>query len=258
MSKKPLPRKTRLVNRGYQYSRKKEDRVKNITVTLKDIDSAVFYYVENVIQPSIQENGENLKVPLLYSSLERWKSIKRDGYLRDKKRQIITPVIMFKRNSVDINKEMPIDKLDANNPNIFYTFEKKYSKENIYDKLNAQIGVVSQREYYNVSVPDYVKLNYTFTLWTSYISQMNSLIEKFTYSDGAYWGDPEKMRFKSTIDSFDDATEIGDTERLVRSTFNLTMMGYLLSEKGNDNKPTTNKFLSPQKVQFFEEVVEEL
>ena len=28
MSKKPLPRKTRVVNRGYQYSRKKEDKVK--------------------------------------------------------------------------------------------------------------------------------------------------------------------------------------------------------------------------------------
>ena len=54
MSKKPLPRKKRVVNRGYQYSRKKEDRVKNISVTLKDIDSAVIYYIENVIQPSVK------------------------------------------------------------------------------------------------------------------------------------------------------------------------------------------------------------
>ena len=75
MSKKPLPRKTRVVNRGYQYSRKKEDKVKNITVTLKDIDSAVIYYVENVIQPSVEENGENIKVPIMYSSLERWKRV---------------------------------------------------------------------------------------------------------------------------------------------------------------------------------------
>ena len=258
MSKKPLPRKTRVINRGYQYSRKKEDKVKNITVTLKDIDSAVIYYVENIIQPSVEENGENLKVPIMYSSLERWKAIKRDGFLRDKKRQVITPLIVFKRNTIDVNKNMPIDKLDANNPHMFYTFQKKYSRQNIYDRLDAQIGIISQREYYNVSVPDYVTLNYTFTLWTSYIKQMNGLIEKFTYSDGAYWGDPEKMRFKSTIDSFDDATEIGDTERLVRSTFNLTMMGYLLSEEGNDKKPTTNKFITPQRVEFREEIVDEI
>ena len=129
MSKKPLPRKTRVINRGYQYSRKKEDKVKNITVTLKDIDSAVIYYVENIIQPSVEENGENIKVPIMYSSLERWKAIKRDGFLRDKKRQVITPLIVFKRNTIDMNDNMPIDKLDANNPHMFYTFEKSIPKK---------------------------------------------------------------------------------------------------------------------------------
>jgi hypothetical protein len=153
---------------------------------------------------------------------------------------------------------MPIDKLDANNPHMFYTFEKKYSKENIYDRLDAQIGVISQREYYNVSIPDYVTLNYNFIIWTSYIQQMNSIVEKLNYSDGAYWGNPDKMRFRSVIDSFEDATEIGDTERLIRTTFNLTIMGYLLSERDNDNKPTTNKFITPQKVTFGESIVEEI
>jgi len=258
MSKKPLPRKTRVVNRGYQYSRSKKDKVKNITVTLKDIDSAVIYYLENVIRPSVEDNGENVKVPIVYGSMERWKSIKRDGFLRDKKGKTITPLIMFKRNTIDVNKNMPIDKLDANNPHMFYTFEKKFSKNNIYDRLDAQIGVISQRQYYNVSMPDYVTLNYSFTIWTSYIKQMNGIIEKLNYSDGAYWGNPDKMRFRSIIDSFDDATEIGDTERLVRTNFNLTIMGYLLSEKDNDNKPTTNKFVTPQKVTFGESIVDEI
>ena len=258
MSKKPLPRKTRVVNRGYQYSRKKEDKVKNISVTLKDIDSAVIYYLENVVRPSVEDNGENVKVPIMYGSMERWKSIKRNGFVRDKKRQIITPLIVFKRNTIDMNDNMPIDKLDANNPHMFYTFEKKYSKENIYDRLDAQIGVISQRQYYNVSIPDYVTLNYNFIIWTSYIQQMNSIVEKLNYSDGAYWGNPDKMRFRSVIDSFEDTTEIGDTERLIRTTFNLTIMGYLLSERDNDNKPTTNKFITPQKVTFGESIVEEI
>ena len=252
MSTKPLPRKTRIVNRGYQYSRSKKDNVKNISVTLSDIDSAVIYYINNIIQPSVLDNGENVKVPIMYGSMERWKAIKRDGFIRDKKRKIITPLIVFKRNTIDINKNIPQDKLDANNPHMFYTFEKKYSKQNVYDKLS------SQKEYYNVSVPDYVTLNYNFIIWTSYINQMNGIIEKLNYSDGAYWGNPDKMRFKSVIDSFDDATEIGDTERLVRTNFNLTLMGYLLSEKGNDNKPTTNKFVTPQKVNFNESIVEEI
>ena len=93
---KPLPRKQRVLNRGYLYSRS-GDNVKNPEVTLIDIDSSILFYFENVIQPSIEENGENIKVPIMYGSMERWKSIKRNGFVRDKKRQIITPLIVFKR-----------------------------------------------------------------------------------------------------------------------------------------------------------------
>ena len=257
MSDKPLPRKKRVENRGYQYSRKKKDKVNNVSVTLKDIDSAIIYYLENVIKPSVEENGENIKVPILYGSVERWKAILRDGFLRDKKRQIITPVIVFKRNTININETIPQDKLDANNPHLFYPFQKKYSQVNRYDNLATQIGTVSQREYYNVSFPDYVTLTYDFIIWTSFIEQMNKIVERMNYSDGAYWGNPEKMRFRSTIDSFDDATEIGDTERLIRTNFNVTINGYLLTETGLENKPTIDKFITPKKVAFHESTTAE-
>ena len=258
MSKKPLPRKQRIENRGYQYSKKDKDKTKNVSVTLKDIDSSIIYYLENVVKPSVEENGEHIKVPVLYGSVERWKSILRDGFLRDKKRQIVTPVIVFKRDTISINETIPQDKLDANNPHLFYPFEKKYSRVNRYDNLTTQIGTVSQREYYNVAFPDYIMLSYNFIIWTSFIEQMNRIVERINYSDGAYWGDPEKMRFRSTIDSFEDATEIGDTERLIRTNFNVTINGYLLSEKGLDNKPTMNKFITPKKVSFYESTVIDL
>ena len=258
MSKKPLPRKQRIENRGYQYSKKDKDKTKNVSVTLKDIDSSIIYYLENVVKPSVEENGEHIKVPVLYGSVERWKSILRDGFLRDKKRQIVTPVIVFKRDTISINETIPQDKLDANNPHLFYPFEKKYSSENKYDNLTTQIGLLPQREYYNVAFPDYIMLSYNFIIWTSFIEQMNRIVERINYSDGAYWGDPEKMRFRSTIDSFEDATEIGETERLIRTNFNVTINGYLLSEKGLDNKPTMNKFITPKKVSFYESTVIDL
>ena len=82
---KPLPRKQRVLNRGYLYTRTDDD-IKNPSVTLMDIDSAIMFYIENVIKPSVEDNGENVKVPIMYASVERWKAIKRDGFLRDKKR----------------------------------------------------------------------------------------------------------------------------------------------------------------------------
>ena len=246
---KPLPRKQRVLNRGYLYSRTDDD-IKNPSVTLMDMDSAITFYFENVIQPSVKDNGENVKVPIMYASPERWKAIQRDGFMKDKKRQTITPVIAYRRTSVEKDETLPQDKLDANNPNLFYTFEKKFSQENRYDNFSTQIGNVPQKEYYNVTFPDYVTLSYDFIIWTSYIEQMNKIVERVVYSDGAYWGDPDKMRFRSSVDTFTDATEVSDVERLVRTNFSVTMRGYLLPEGNFDHRSTTQKFLTPKRVIF--------
>ena len=248
-SSKPLSRKQRVINRGYLYAKSKDD-VKNPSVTLMDMDGAITHYFDKVIKPSVEDNGESVKVPIMYASPERWKAIQRDGFMRDKKRQVITPVIVYRRTSIEKDESLPQDKLDANNPNLFYTFEKKFSRVNRYDNFSTQIGLTPQKEYYNVTFPDYVTLTYDFTIWTSYIEQMNKIVEKVVYSDGAYWGDPDKMRFRTSIDSFTDATEVSDVERLVRTTFTVTMRGYLLPEGNFDHRSTTQKFLTPKKVLF--------
>jgi len=244
---KPLPRKQRVLNRGYLYTRTSDD-IGELSVTLMDLDSAIMFYFENVIQPSVEDNGENVKVPTMYASPERWKSIQRDGFMRDKKRQIITPVIAYRRTSVERDDTIPQDKLDANNPHLFYTFEKKFSQQNRYDNFQLQIGSIPQKEYYNVMLPDYVTLSYDFIIWTSYMEQMNNIVEKVVYSDGAYWGDPEKLRFRSRVDSFTDATEVSDVERLVRTNFTVTLRGYLLPKGNFDHRSTTQKFLTPKRV----------
>ena len=246
---KPLPRKQRVLNRGYLYTRTDDD-IKNPSVTLMDIDSAIMFYIENVIKPSVEDNGENIKVPIMYSSPERWKAIQRDGFMRDKKRQVITPVITYRRTSIERDDMVPQDKLDANNPHLFYTFEKKFSDLNRYDNFSTQIGLLPQREYYNVAFPDYVTLSYDFIVWTTYIEQMNKIVERVVYSDGAYWGDPDKLRFRTRIDSFTDATEVSDVERLVRTNFTVTLRGYLLPESNFEHRATTQKFISPKKVIF--------
>ena len=252
---KPLPRKQRVLNRGYLYTRSGEN-IKNPEVTLIDIDSSIMFYFENVIQPSIEDNGENVKVPIMYASPERWSAIKKQGFIRDKKRQMITPVIAYRRTSIAKDDSVPQDKLDANDPHMFYTFEKKFSQVNKYDNFSKQIGLLPQREYYNVMMPDYVTITYDFIVWTSYIDQTNGIVEKIVYSDGAYWGDPDKMRFRSSIETFEDATEISDTERLVRTNFTVTLRGYLLPKGNFDHRSTTQKFLTPKKVIFGTETVD--
>ena len=247
---KPIPRSQRLIfNRGEKISRNSPgatDDVKNVSVGIMDMDSAIMYYFNEVIKPEVEINKEKVKVPCIYASPERWNAISKQGFLRDKKKQIIVPLIAFKRTGMSRNDNMPIDKLDANDPKIFYTFQKRYSQQNRFDKFSVQKGLEPNREYYNVSMPDYMNLTYEFTIWTSYIEQMNKIVEKINYSDGAYWGEPGKMKFKSSIESFSDASQI-DGEKLIQTTFSVNLYGYILPETF-DGKTTTQKYLTPKKL----------
>jgi len=155
-------------------------------------------------------------------------------------------LIVFKRTAMEKNQDIPIDKVDANKPRNFYAFQKKYSNFNRYDKFSVLQELSPGREYYNVAMPDYVTLTYEFTIFTSYIEQMNKIIEKVMYSEGSYWGEPGKMRFRTQIESYSDASEF-ENERLIKTTFTVNLFGYILPETYN-NYTTTQKYLTPKKI----------
>jgi hypothetical protein len=252
--KKPIPRSARKkINRGTLRSRG-TDEVKNISVGLMDIDAAIMYYFNNVIKPTVLENDETVKVPLMYSNPERWNSIQKNGYLVDNKKQLIIPLIVFKRNSISKDENLSVDKIDPLNPKLFYTFQKKYSKENRYDNFAVQQGLNKTKELYTVGVPDYVNLEYEFVVWTSYTEQMNKIIEKIIWSEGSYWGEDGKFKFRTSIDNYTDASEFTvNSERLIRTNFSVTLKGYLIPEEFN-SVVTTQKALTPKRILIGDDV----
>ena len=255
---KPLPRALRYIsqeiNRG-QLLRRDKDDVKNITATIKDFDSAIMYYFAEVIKPEVQEQGEMVKVPIFYGNPERWKAARADGFVRDKSGQILTPLILFKRQTVTRDDQVTVDKLDATKPSIFQTFKSKYSNVNRYDQFSKEQGLQPQAEIFRVSMPDFVQMTYQAQIWTSYTEQMNSLIEQINYSDGSYWGEPGKFKFRVVVDSFDDGSEVGTEERVIKTTFNFNFRGYLLPERFNDEL-TTKRYLTPKRLVFSTETAD--
>ena len=107
---KPVPRNEKLsFNRAEKISRNSpavKDDVKNLSIGLMDMDSAIMYYFNNVIKPKVEVNEEVVDVPCIYGSNEKWNQISKQGYLRDKKRQIIVPLIVFQRTSMEKNTNM--------------------------------------------------------------------------------------------------------------------------------------------------------
>ena len=245
---KPIPRSRRkLLNRGLLRSRN-DDNVKNFSIGLMDIDSTIMFYFNNVIKPTVEENGERIKVPIMYSNPERWSSVQKNGYIVDNKKQLIIPLIVFKRTSIEKDTNLAVDKLNPKDPKLFYTFQKQYSAKNRYDKFAVHQGLNKTKELYSVAVPDYITLQYEFIIWTSYIEQMNKIVEQIIYSEGSYWGEDGKFKFRTQIDNYTDASEVSvNTERLIRTNFTVTLNGYLIPEEFN-NVVTTQKRLTPKRI----------
>jgi hypothetical protein len=140
--KKPLPRSQRkVVNRALQ--RKREDKIQDVSVSLMDMDSTIMYYFENVIKPTVVENGETIKVPIMYASPERWAAVQNQGFMRDAKRQIILPVIAFRRTGMEKDDTMAVDKMDPEDPKLHYAL-----KESIIHEIDTT-SFQYNRDYYH-------------------------------------------------------------------------------------------------------------
>ena len=213
-------------------------------IRLYDVDLAVANHMMDTVVPTVEAWGEKIKIPVLYGNPERYKAIRKDGYLRDKAGMIQVPLIMFKRNSIARDDSIP----NTMNRNLFYPSISKYSPKHRYDRFSAMTGTQRPVEQYNITIPDYVNITYEVMIWTDFTEHMNKVVEAFQYATDEYWGDKDGYKFRTKIDSFDNTTEIGDSEqRIVRTTFTMAVYAYLLPERF-DNEPTTKKSLSPKKV----------
>jgi hypothetical protein len=242
------------VNRATQTSFK-DDTTKPFSIGLEDLDWAVMYYFQNVIKPSVIQNGERLEVPVIYGSPEKWASFQKFGYIRDLNSRIMAPLLMFKRNSIEKNRGLA-NKLDANQPNNIAVTNKKYSQQNAYSKFNILNGIKPEQTLYATVVPDYLTVIYDCAVFTYYNDQLNKIIEAVEYASDAYWGDPERFKFKTNIDSFASTIELSDNkERIVRSTFTLKMHGYIIPDTIQKGTTFVSKFSNRNKLVVTSEVV---
>jgi len=229
-------------NRALQY--KKESIEKGKGVKLYDVDLAIAEHMIDTVLPTVEIFEEKQKVPVVYGNPERWKSIQKDGFLRDKKGMLQIPLVMFKRNSIARDDAFA----NTMNRHISYPSISKYSKKHRYDKFSAMTGTKKPVEFYDVVMPDYVNITYEVIIWTDFTEHMNKIVEAFQYATDEYWGDKEGFKFRVKIDNFDNTTEVSEgTQRIVRTNFTMAVYAYLLPEQF-DNETTHKKSLSPKKV----------
>lgn len=248
---------------GIEFNRSKEmsfkdDDTKQYSVGIQDIDEAVFYYFRNVIKPFVIQNGDRREVPVIYGAPERWKSFQRDGYYRDKSNAIMLPIIVIKRDTITKDRTVA-NKLDANSPNLSGVWQSKFSSDNFYDNFSTLNNRKPVKTFYAVAQPDYVTMEYSCLIQTYYMSQLNKIIEACEYASDAYWGDPNKFKFRAFIDSFTTATElVQNQDRLVKGTFGIRLRGYIIPNTIQKELKSLKKYNSRAKITITNEVVRDM
>ena len=235
-NRKPLPKTqyeiskdttAQTFNRANEISRA-DDNIASLNVGLYDLDYSIKYYLENIIKPQITEFGEKVDVPVIYGAPEKWKNVQVDGYFRDKQGKILAPVIAYRRTSITKNRSLG-SKVDANFPAAYYQQQASYTPENRYDQFSKLTNSKPIKTFINTVVPDYVDVTYDILIWTDYVEHMNKIVESIIYTEGTYWGEQERFKFRTKIDSFTNTTDLlADADRIIRTSFSLTLYGYIV------------------------------
>jgi len=224
---KPKPGHPRK-NRAKEVSMKDDTQNKTMSIGLKDIDSAIMYYLENAIKPTVTQNNRQIAVPIIYGSPERWKSMQADGFYRDKNGKTMVPLVMFKRDSFTKNNTLG-NKLDGNRVQNVQYFETGYSKRNVYDNFNVLRGQKPQKEYVLGIIPDYIDITYSMSIFTDYVDQANEITEAIEFAARSYWGDPERFMFRADIQTFNTPVLLENgSDRANRTTMNVLVNGYII------------------------------
>ena len=175
--------------------------------------------------------------------------------MRDYNGKLLLPAIVLQRTTSDKDPSLLMF-----NRYLKYPVMKMYSEKNRYTPFNVLIGKnVPVNEVFDVVMPDHMVFTYHFIIWTEYVEQMNTLVERLNFETDDYWGDAKGYRFRTNIESFSHTIELQvDQDRMVKTEFDLVVHGYLLPDANyglDGRKPTTQKWLTPKKIVMGQEVV---
>jgi len=222
--------------------------------SLLDIDEAFFDWFDKVLNLSVTDNKhKKRKVSVIMSGAERWAQVKnRNKKMRDKANTLILPIIAVRR--LDFEKVQDSWALGrwfktlsyAKVVNSYETANRANLNEarrrNNRVTINDMLEKAPVYEMIEIPYPSFVKVNYAVEIWTSYIIDMNIILEKIwaKTNDSAAGSNQIQVKSRSgnkyvcfteqTATNASNIEDYSETERVVKSTLNFKVLGYLLDE----------------------------
>lgn len=241
--------------------------------TLETIDFAVFDYINDRLDLSTMTNKGFKKVPIIWVGTERAFQIKENRDLRDPEETLILPLITLERRSV--SKEL--SKRIIPYANIPIVNDAKGGTITIARRINQKKTAefqnnISRRKYANgaisgqgfgqntfpkivdektvfetitIPLPVWISVSYEISIRTEYQQQMNDLTTPLLRQGGLN-SMPRRLerdghKFEAFINgSFTNNSNTGQLEmelRLYETSITMEVMGYLIGDGPNDDRP---------------------
>ena len=229
--------------------------------TVETVDTAMYNFVNNVLDIKCITSSGFKKVPVVWTSAERMFQSKKDSRFRDADGSLVLPIITIERKSVvkDLSRKgtvyaniPPLDKTRGGS----IAVSKKLNQDKTANFANAsaakrfgQLNFAAKNNkvvYQTVTIPlpVYVSIDYEITMRAEYQQQMNQIMTPFITRPGGINYviiEEGRLRYEAFIqDSFNHANNISsfsNEERKFETTLNIDVLGWLTGEDVNRNSP---------------------
>ena len=240
--------------------------------TLETIDMALYDYINDELNIHANTNKGFKKTPVIWVSSERAFQIKNNKDLRDSNGKLILPMITIERTSMvkdpafkgtfqahipqgpglkrDVIAAARV--INQEKTSNFANADARRLKGDITRTDGSGLGqsnsnrvnkkVVTQT--LTMPLPNYVTLMYSITLRTEYLQQINDIVQPFVSRTGNinnFFIKKDGHRFEGFVESDynqnNNVSNLGEDERIYETKVNLKILGYLMGEGPNDDRP---------------------
>ena len=229
------------------------DNIPSTPSTLENIDTAVFRFVDEVLNPHVRTNKGIEKVKVLWLGSERSYQIKNNKELRDGVGKLRLPLITIARTSLskEDNFKGSVQSENLDNDRIQVKRVIKQDKTQNFQnadrrrKTKDNTGPVSSKKvvYETISIPRpvYVTCMFEVFIRTEYQQQMNHILplfiserrRNFVIENNGY-------KYEAFIESnynINNSGNLGEEERMFTAKATIKILGYLTGNNHSDNEP---------------------
>mgnify|MGYP003124028518 CR=1 FL=1 len=250
---------------------------------LEDIDMALYNFLDRRLDIQTSTNKGFRKVPVIWAGAERSQNVKREDILRDKKGNVIYPIIVVERGNInkDLQKKaFPYAAVDPSGDlrGGFMEINRviKQDKTSNFKKADAFRRVKDENhplyrgkddtkvvyETLTIPIPVYVEIDYKIVLRAEYQQQMNDMltpIVRSTHGHKRVMISHNRNMYEAFIeDTYGTANNISSyetNEKKYESSINIKVLGYLIGDGKNQKQPMVARRENPVQIRFLRERV---